>query len=249
MRRRLGSSVIWVAAFLGGLAVIALILYAVRVGQGQPDTPTTLPIPGPDQPAIPNGPVEAPSSAKPRRRVAWVTDDNVPARTQPGLNMPEVKKFTKWEEVYWIEDSSNWDHVALEDGQEVWLESRFLTFARPANLNAPSKAEKLVMGFYAGVARKDYTGAYEFLSPEWRKELSFAQFVDGYSHTLSLRSEIVNVVELGEDRFQVDVSMMADEDGKDVPYLGIYTVERVGERWMLTSGRLKRQAGPPERTF
>ena len=58
----------------------------------------------------------------------------------------------------------------------------------------------------------------------------------------SLRSEIVNVLELGQDRYQVDVAMEAVEEGAPVDYLGIYTVEKVDGKWYLTSGSLNKQA-------
>ncbi len=230
--------------------MIALILYAVKVGQGD----------GPDQPGPPppssstggaTGPVVPPTSDKPRLKVAWITEDGVVARQQAGLNMAEVKTMSRWEEVRWLGESDNWDQVALEDGTQAWVESRYLTFTRPANLKTPSAAEEKVMNFYENVSRRDFSSAYTHLSPDWKRELSYAQFTDGYSKTTRLRSEIINVVELGEDRFQVDVSMVADEGGKDVPYLGVYTVERVKGLWVLTSGRLKKKVvnSAPEETF
>jgi len=136
----------------------------------------------------------------------------------------------------------NWDRVQDLKGQQFWVQKKIVTIIRPQNLSQPSVAEQKVMDFYTQVAHKEHSDAYVHLSPEWKKELSFERFVDGYSNTDSLRSEIVNVFELGQDRYQVDVAMEAIEEGNSVDYLGIYTVEKVGGKWYLTSGSLNRQA-------
>ena len=50
------------------------------------------------------------------------------------------------------------------------------------------------------------------------------------------------MLELGQDRYQVDVAMEAVEEGAPIDYLGIYTVEKVDGKWYLTSGSLNKQA-------
>jgi len=213
---------------------------AVTVDQGVSDNPdgpgdTT----GGDRPP-------PPGDAPRRPRTVWINEANVPATAEPGLNMPAVKTLGLWEEVVHVqEDTDNhWDQVRLRDGQEVWVQSKFVEFAKPANLDRPGPAEVTVMAFYQAVARKDYAAGYAYLSAPWKAELSFDQFVDGYTRTLSLRTEIARVVQLGDDRYQVDVSMIADELGRDVPYLGSYVVVKENDdQWDMASGRLLRQ-GP-----
>lgn len=262
MRRRslCGNTSYVLAAFVSVLVVCVFVVWVMNSASEtpNPDLPPVerssgLPLPdggasgGGDTSGGPSGgstgtagPSNPPVSQRPRLRTAWITEEGVQARRQPGLNMELVRTLTRWEEVRWIKEQSNWDLVTDEKGDQFWIESRFLTFARPANLDTPSVAEQKVMDFYARVARKDYSEAYRHLSPEWKRELSYKDFVDGYSRTLSLRSEISSVVELGKDRFQVDVAQVADEEGADIDYLGSYTVEPVDGRWMLTSGILKR---------
>lgn len=178
-----------------------------------------------------------------RMPVVWVTETDAKAYSQPGFNMPVVRELEQWEELMIVESSKeNWDKVQDLEGEQFWVQKKIVTIIRPQNLSQPSVAEKKVMDFYTQVAHREHDEAYVHLSPEWKQELSFDRFVEGYSRTDSLRSEVVNVFELGEDRFQVDVAMEAVEGGHPVDYLGIYTVERLDGKWYLTSGSLNRQA-------
>lgn len=180
---------------------------------------------------------------QPRMPVVWVTESNAKAYREPGFNMPIVRDLEQWEELLIVETSKeNWDRVQDLKGQQFWVQKKIVTIIRPQNLSQPSVAEKKVMDFYTQVAHREHSDAYVHLSPEWKRELSFDKFVKGYSRTDSLRSEIVNVFELGEDRYQVDVAMEAIEEGESVDYLGIYTVEKVEGKWYLTSGSLNKQA-------
>ena len=187
----------------------------------------------------------SPSTAQqaPSNPTVWVTDEGAWAYEQPGFNMKKVRELKKWEELKIVEATKeNWDRVRDLEGNEFWIQKKLVTIILPQNLSQPSVAEKKVMDFYTSVAHGEHSNAYAHLSPEWKRELSFDKFVQGYSRTDSLRSEIVNVYDLGDKRYQVDVSMEAIEEGESVDYLGIYTVERVTGQWFLTSGALKRQS-------
>ena len=204
------------------------------------DPPLEFEVP-PDQNDPP--PNQVAEKEPPRMPTVWVTEVGAKAYSEPGFNMPIVRELGQWEELLIVETSKeNWDRVQDLQGQQFWVQKKIVTIIRPQNLSQPSVAEKKVMDFYTQVAHRDHSDAYVHLSPEWKRELSFDRFVEGYSHVDSLRSEIVNVLELGLDRFQVDVAMEAVEDGSPVDYLGIYTVEKVDGRWYLTSGSLNKQA-------
>jgi hypothetical protein len=202
------------------------------------DPPLELEVPldRPDsQPVAQKEPVRMPT--------VWVTEVGAKAYSEPGFNMPVLRELEQWEELLIVETSKeNWDRVQDLQGQQFWVQKKIVTIIRPQNLSQPSVAEKKVMDFYTQVAHREHSDAYVHLSPEWKRELSFDRFVKGYSHVDSLRSEIVNVLELGADRFQVDVAMEAIEEGASVDYLGIYTVEKVDGRWYLTTGSLNKQA-------
>lgn len=195
---------------------------------------------------VPPDPVqEIPPVAQKEARmpVVWVTETDAKAYSQPGFNMPVVRNLVQWEELLIMETSrENWDRVQDLQGQQFWVQKKIVTIIRPQNLSQPSVAEKKVMDFYTQVAHREHSDAYVHLSPEWKRELSYERFVDGYQRTDSLRSEIVNVFELGEDRYQVDVAMEAIEEGESVDYLGIYTVEKFDGKWYLSSGSLNKQA-------
>ena len=179
-----------------------------------------------------------------RMPVVWVTENDSKAYSQPGFNMPVVRELEQWEELLIVETSrENWDRVQDLKGQQFWVQKKIVTIIRPQNLSQPSVAEKKVMDFYTQVAHREHSDAYVHLSPEWKRELSFDAFVTGYQRTDSLRSEIVNVFELGEERYQVEVAQEAIEHGESVDYLGIYTVEKVNDKWYITSGSLNRQGG------
>lgn len=211
---------------------------AITTGSGSGSTGGQLEFDVPVEP-----PPAQPVAEQPRMPVVWVTETDAKAYSQPGFNMPVVRELEQWEELLIVETSKeNWDRVQDLQGQQFWVQKKIVTIIRPQNLSQPSVAEKKVMDFYTQVAHKEHSDAYVHLSPEWKRELSFDAFVKGYSRTDSLRSEIVNVLSLGEDRYQVDVAQEAIEEGESVDYLGIYTVEKVDGKWYLTSGSLNRQA-------
>lgn len=216
------------------------------------------PAPGGDQPGVvtaggttepafdvPRDPVGDPPKPRetPRRPVVWVTETDAKAYKEPGFNMPIERDLQQWEELAIVASSNeNWDHVQDLEGRQFWVQKKIVSSIRPQNLSQPSVAEKQVMQFYTQVSHREHSDAYVHLSPEWKKELSFDEFVKGYSRTDSLRSEIVSILELGEDRYQVDVAMEAIENGDSVDYLGIYTVGKVDGKWYITSGSLNKQA-------
>lgn len=174
----------------------------------------------------------------------WVSQKDTPLYGEKGLNQPVLRNLNQWEEVSWLQEQEQWDQVRLGDGSQGWVQSKFLQFAKPANLDKPNEAEVTVMAFYAAVVRKDYAAAYAYLAGPWKAELDFSRFVEGYSHTNSLRTEIAGVIPVGDNRFQVDVKMNASEQGQEVPYMGSYLVEKVGEEWTLSAGSLTLLGGP-----
>lgn len=249
---RFGSSLLWAAGLVGLICLMAMVLVAFRVASQPSSQSSPAPVqqPPPIQGTTGDPPVGQftppppnPPSSKPGRRlrVTWILEEGVKARNGPGLNLPVAETLARWQEVRWVEERNNWDKIRLEDGQDVWIESKYLTFTKPANLDNPLPAEQKVIDFYQAVARKDFNRAYTHLEGPWKAELSFDRFVDGYSHVVSLRTEIAHVVKLGPDRYQVDVAMVADEQGLDVDYLGSYVVVLVNERWEMASGILRRQ--------
>lgn len=177
-------------------------------------------------------------------RSAWVSQSETPVYAEPGLNQPVLKKLNRWEEVYHIEQQDNWDKVRLADTSIVWVQSKHLVFAKPADLDKPNAAEVTIMAFYEAVVRKDYAAAYSYLAGPWKAQLSFADFVAGYSSTNSLSTEIRQVIPMGDGRFQVDVAMKALEGTQQVPYMGSYLVEKIGDEWFLSAGSLTIIGGP-----
>lgn len=177
-------------------------------------------------------------------RSAWVSEVDTPVYAEPGLNQSVLKKLPRWDEVYHLEQQDNWDKVRLADSSIVWVQSKFLVFAKPADLNKPNAAEVTVMAFYEAVVRKDYAAAYSYLAAPWKAQLSFADFVEGYSRTNSLSTEIRQVIPMGDGRFQVDVAMKALEGTLAVPYTGSYLVEKIGDEWFLGAGSLTITGGP-----
>ena len=176
-------------------------------------------------------------------RTAWVQAKDTLLRERPDLQLTQgLRTLQPWEEVFHLEEQDQWDRVRVSsDGTEGWVRNREITFTRPANLDQPTPAEVAVMQFYAAVVRRDYTAAYHFLAGEWRNELDFESFVAGYSRTNSLRTTIDQVIPMGENRYQVDVGMVADEMGTRVDYIGSYLVEKLGEDWLMTAGSLTRK--------
>jgi hypothetical protein len=212
-------------------------------GSGGGDTTSTTTAPPPLELPPPEADLTAaPATPAQQQPVVWVSEEGAYAYQQPGFNMPKLRELKKWEELQIVESTKEaWDRVRDEAGAEFWVQKKIVTVIRPQNLSQPSVAEEKVMAFYTDVAEGRHNDAYNMLSPDWKRELSYDDFVTGYARTDSLRSEITNVYQLGEDRYQVDVSMEAVEQGDPVDYLGIYTVEKVDGKWCLTTGSLKRQ--------
>lgn len=222
---------------LGGTAATGTGGASGGTGQGTGGKPP-LELPLPSDPT-PSG---ATPTAAAQQPVVWVSEEGASAYSQPGFNMPKVRDLKKWEELQIVgEAEATWDHVRDEGGTEFWVQKKIVSTIRPQNLSQPSVAEEKVMAFYNQVEAGQHSDAYTLLSPEWKRELSYDDFVTGYSRTDSLRTEITNVFQLSEDNYQVEVSMEAVEEGEPVDYLGIYTVGKVDGKWFLTAGSMKKQ--------
>lgn len=214
------------------------------VSQMHTPEPLSSPLPS-SSPLVPTGGDEHLGQPAMKPRAAWITEKDTPTRPKPGLDVAATGKLDQWTEVSHIKEEDNWDQVRTLDGQEVWVQSKNVIFTKPANLQQPSEAEQAVMAFYQAVARKDYAAAYAFLSPPWRAELDFNTFVDGYSRTVSLRTEIAKVVPINPTKIEVEVTMVAEEQGVEVPYRGSYMVEKVEDHWDMTYGNLNREKPVP----
>ena len=99
-----------------------------------------------------------------------------------------------------------------------------------------SAAETVLGNFLAHINNANYPKAYALLSPGWRRELSAKKFESGFSKSTDFKYRVIDSVELGKDRVQIDVALKVVENGKPKKYDGTYILIRRGDGWMELCG-------------
>lgn len=100
-------------------------------------------------------------------------------------------------------------------------------------------AEAVLASFLANINKADYPRAYSLLSAEWKKELNASDFERGFSQSKEIKYRVLDSVELGKDRVQIDVTLQVKEKGKPRQYDYTYVMVRGADGWKLDSGSLR----------
>ncbi|MBI3928574.1 MAG: hypothetical protein HY319_23750 [Armatimonadetes bacterium] len=99
-----------------------------------------------------------------------------------------------------------------------------------------AEAHTAVVEFYKAVGQRDFSRAYDRLSPQWQQELSLGAFAGGYLGTEQVVCRVDNVSLLPGRRVRVDVRLDVLESGSRAEYLASYLVVQTPTGWRLDRG-------------
>lgn len=100
-------------------------------------------------------------------------------------------------------------------------------------------ASQAVVDFYAAIDKKSYSVAYDALSTDWQKELSFNEFERGYRNTQSVTCAITDSKTLSDGRVEVKADIEVFEAGSSKKLTAVYQAKRTDNGWKLDSGTVK----------
>lgn len=197
--------------------------------------------PGPQE----DKPESSPSAAPHQEPRAWAREDNVTVYSRHGLNQPVIATVKAGTRMLYVEDYQNWAHVRLVGKRDGWVERKNLLFSEPdfAEKATPEEGRQTLSDFYAEVGRKDYAAAYARLSDEWKAELPYTEFVNGFKKVRSLDMQLGETEVMSGVTIRQHVLIDADEESRARVFKGTYTLEYHPLEWKLTSGILQ-ETGP-----
>ena len=107
-----------------------------------------------------------------------------------------------------------------------------------APISDPNKlARQVVTDFYQALDSKSYSLAYDYLSPSWQQELSFAQFEKGYGQNQSISAEIVQSKLENDTKVIVEARVRTVEGSGSHQFTFQHVVQRIEGGWKITSGQ------------
>lgn len=108
--------------------------------------------------------------------------------------------------------------------------------ARGDTLPRSLDASQAVVDFHRAVDSGAYQVAYAMLSPEWRAEISLADFEKGYGGARLIGFTVVDAQVVQSGRAEVVCRFVLSDQGESRDYRGRYQLKHDGERWLLDSG-------------
>ena len=195
-------------------------------------TPTPLPrdIGMPD---IPGG--------EPGSSTFWVYRDNTPLYAEQGLNAPEVQRLAFATQVQLLKEDDQWAQVQVVGGSIGWLQRNVLADRPPpgARSDQPSQAIKALEAYISALNRRDYAGAYDVLSYDFKRDLSYKRFSQGYSGLDQAHFRVVRVQTISPGSLLFYVEMLCEERPRYRGYKGEYVMVLEQSHWRIAQATLQ----------
>jgi tetratricopeptide (TPR) repeat protein len=115
-------------------------------------------------------------------------------------------------------------------------------YGRASRVLAQAAPIDAVQHFYTQLDQRDFTEAWEMLSPDYRSTLDRTRWVEGYEPTLSIALISANLASRSEREAVVEVEIIAedqtDEGTVAKRFSGAWTLVSVSGLWTLSSPRI-----------
>ena len=109
------------------------------------------------------------------------------------------------------------------------------------------QATQAVLDFYNAIDGKSYSVAYDSLSTDWKKELSYPEFERGYRNTQSVRCTVIDSQTVADGKVEVKVEIEVVENGTSRRFAGTYQTERREDGWKLDSASVREAKNAADR--
>ena len=125
---------------------------------------------------------------------------------------------------------ANLEHKVVESGAKI-DESFFSEGFNTEELH--SRANRVLEGYLKALQDGDYRNAYEMLSPEWKTELAYPDFENGYRTTKVTSYEIGKAETVDQRHVRIKAELEVEEGGKKKVLEALYLAVLSPQGWRL----------------
>jgi len=171
----------------------------------------------------------------------WVYQDNSPLYAAMGLNQPVIQRLPCNTPLVLLREQDEWVEVQVVGGGSGWMKASQVGDHPPPGGVGPRPADALIslQGFFQQLNRKDHARAYDQLSYDFKRDLPFRTFSQGYSTLDQVYMRVVRVQTLSPQSQIFYVEMLCEERPKAKAYEGEYTMVLEQNRWYIAQANLK----------
>lgn len=192
--------------------------------------------------AIPD-PLEDPTPlvAPPRSVTLWVYKDNTPLQAGSGLNHPVVQKLPFGTRLTVLQESDEWSQVQVPSGPTGWVSRAAVSENPPPGVtgNKPEDALRSLEKYFSELNARDHAGAYDQLSFEFKRDLPYKRFAEGYAGLESVSMRVTRVQTLGPESQMFYVEMITQERPRPRAYTGEYVLVLEQSQWRIAQATLR----------
>jgi hypothetical protein len=205
-------------------------------------TPTAAPS-LPDLPEPPGpGPGPGPAPSAPAGGTSyWVFQDNAPLYSGKGLNQNVLDHLACNTPLTLLREEEDWVEVQVLGGNSGWMKRSQVDDHPPPGAPGPRPGDALLslQGFFQGLNQRNYARAYDHLSFDFKRDLPFRRFSQGYSSLDQVYMRVVRVQTISPQSQLYYLEMLCEERPKAKTYQGEYTMVLEQNHWYIAQAALK----------
>lgn len=198
------------------------------------------PAPLPVQTRAPDFPQRTPTLST-GKDAGWVVSEGARVHQGPGLDSPTIATLKYGKRVQMVSSEEGWQKISFDGRQTGWLQSQFVSSHRPEGLpqEGPEDAIKALTAFYQDIGKKKIGSAYDRLSFEFKRSLSYAQFQAGYGNAEGADVRITKTESLGPERYMLYAELQITDPKGVHGYRGEYVATLEQGVWKLSQGNIQ----------
>ena len=200
---------------------------------GLPDLPEP-PAPGPG-PGLGNPPVAAGGTSY------WVFQDNAPLYAAKGLNQSVLDHLACATPLNLLREEDDWVEVQVVGGNSGWMKRAQVDDHPPPGAPGPRPGDALLslQGFFQNLNQRNYARAYDHLSFDFKRDLPYRRFSQGYSTLDQVFMRVVRVETISPQSQLFYLEMLCEERPKPKTYQGEYTMVLEQNHWYIAQATMK----------
>jgi hypothetical protein len=203
-------------------------------------TPTPRPsldLPDPDGPGPGPGAGPVPAGGT----SYWVVQDNAALYAAKGLNQSVLQRLACATPITLLREEDDWAEVQVVGGNSGWLKQSQVSDRPPPNAPGPRPGDALasLQGFFLSLNQHNYAKAYDHLSFDFKRDLPYRRFSQGYSSLDQVFMRVVRVQTISPQSELFYLEMLCEERPKSKTYQGEYTMVLEQNHWFLAQASMK----------
>ncbi|MBS2040150.1 hypothetical protein JST97_34505 [bacterium] len=202
-------------------------------------TPTpgpSLDLPEPDGPDAPgSNPVPAGGTSY------WVVQDNAALYAAKGLNQSVLERLACSTPITLLREEDDWVEVQVVGGNSGWMKHSQVNDRPPPGAPGPRPGDALasLQGFFTSLNQHNYAKAYDHLSFDFKRDLPYRRFSQGYSSLDQVVMRVVRVQTISPQSELFYLEMLCEERPKSKTYQGEYTMVLEQNHWYIAQATMK----------